>query len=261
MRYSLDSIVSNTDSILTDYAPSDREINLTASKNSENTMKREIITIETSEPVPLEDLTDYNKEAIIVKRKPEPVPQRNLISHNKNTSANQRTIFPIHNDKNKKGIIDISEPNPILRSKKIETKTENIIAEKPPEKNYYKYSRTETTRNSETKKENSSITDNLGSISTLEQPKKKTVNSVEQKKETNPNSVEPDNNQNQTFLNSERKSKTKQTYTGPEEPTRDYRSQKLCSKNIQDQLEELAIKTNSIPVPEETKTVPITNEE
>ncbi len=89
----------------------------------------------------------------------------------------------------------------------------------------------------------------------------KTVNSVEQKKITNPNSVEPDNNQNQTFLNSDRKSKTKQTYTGPEEPTRDYRLQKLCSKNIQDQLEELAIKTNSIPVPEETKTVPITNEE
>jgi len=80
MRYSLNSIVSNTDSILTDYAPSDREINLTASKNSENTMKREIITIETSEPVPLEDLTDYNKEAIIVKRKPEPVPQKNLIN-------------------------------------------------------------------------------------------------------------------------------------------------------------------------------------
>ena len=170
MRYSLNSIVSNTDSILTDYAPSDREINLTASKNSENTTKREIITIETSEPVPLEDLNDYNKEEIIVKRKPEPVPQRDPISHNKNTSANQRTIVPIHDDKIKKGITDISEPNPISRSEKIETKTENIIAEKPPEKNYYKYSRTETTRNSETKKENSSITDNLGSISTLEQP-------------------------------------------------------------------------------------------
>jgi len=57
-----------------------------------------------------------------------------LTNKKKNTSANQRTIFPIHNDKNKKGIIDISEPNPILKSKKIETKTENIIAEKPPEK-------------------------------------------------------------------------------------------------------------------------------
>jgi len=52
----------------------------------------------------------------------------------------------------------------------------------------------------------------------------KIVNSVEQKKITDPNSVEPNNNQNQTILNSDRKLKTKQTYTLPEEPTRDYRN-------------------------------------
>jgi len=43
MRYSLDSTVSSTDSLLTDYVPSDREINLTALKNSENTTKEKLL--------------------------------------------------------------------------------------------------------------------------------------------------------------------------------------------------------------------------
>jgi len=94
MGFSLVSTASSTGSTLTDYVPSDREIDLTNSENSETTTKEGII------------------------------------------------------------ITKISEPNPISRSQEIETETENNITEKPPENNYYKYLRTITIRDKETKKEN-----------------------------------------------------------------------------------------------------------
>jgi len=46
----------------------------------------------------------------------------------------------------------------------------------------------------------------------------------------------------------------------PDKPVLDHRLQMLCSKKIQDKLEEITVTTNSIPLPEEVETISIQDE-